>query len=138
MLEKGRRIDRSALESHLGETAGFERHLPVATHKTTDQAERELLVRALLDIRMAIEEIRRLLLETRPGRVPLSPVGNKDEQIVEARISELPQDYNLDDLEKQQILRALDRFAGNRRKTAKALGIGERTLYRKLKEFGIE
>jgi DNA-binding NtrC family response regulator len=87
---------------------------------------------------MAIEEIRRLLLETRPGRVPLSPVGNKDEQIVEARISELPQDYNLDDLEKQQILRALDRFAGNRRKTAKALGIGERTLYRKLKEFGIE
>jgi DNA-binding NtrC family response regulator len=32
----------------------------------------------------------------------------------------------------------LKQFKGNRKKTAAALGIGERTLYRKLKEYGIE
>ncbi len=41
----------------------------------------------------------------------------------------------LEDAEKQLISEALKRFDGNRRQTARALGISERTLYRKLKEF---
>jgi transcriptional regulator with PAS, ATPase and Fis domain len=45
---------------------------------------------------------------------------------------ELP---TLEDAEKQLISRALKRFDGNRRKTARALGISERTLYRKLKDI---
>ncbi len=45
---------------------------------------------------------------------------------------ELP---TLEEAEQQLISRALKRFDGNRRKTAKALGISERTLYRKLKDI---
>ena len=45
---------------------------------------------------------------------------------------ELP---TLEESEKQLISRALRRFDGNRRKTAEALGISERTLYRKLKDI---
>jgi DNA-binding NtrC family response regulator len=45
---------------------------------------------------------------------------------------ELP---TLEDAEKQLISRALKKFDGNRRKTAQALGISERTLYRKLKDI---
>ena len=41
----------------------------------------------------------------------------------------------LEEAEKQLISRALKRFDGNRRKTAQALGISERTLYRKLKDI---
>ena len=41
----------------------------------------------------------------------------------------------LEDAERQLITRALKTFNGNRRKTARTLGISERTLYRKLKEF---
>jgi hypothetical protein len=41
----------------------------------------------------------------------------------------------LEEAEKQLISRALKQFDGNRRKTAKALGISERTLYRKLKDI---
>ncbi len=41
----------------------------------------------------------------------------------------------LEEAEKQLISRALRRFDGNRRKTAQALGISERTLYRKLKDI---
>lgn len=45
---------------------------------------------------------------------------------------------NLDQLEKQAIRNALRVAAGNREKAAKMLGIGERTLYRKLNEYGLK
>jgi DNA-binding NtrC family response regulator len=41
----------------------------------------------------------------------------------------------IEDAERKLIQEALERFEGNRRQTARALGISERTLYRKLKEF---
>jgi two-component system response regulator HydG len=41
------------------------------------------------------------------------------------------------DVEKLHIMNTLRMFGGNREKTAKALGIGARTLYRKLREYGI-
>lgn len=44
----------------------------------------------------------------------------------------------LDQIEKESILRTLRLNNGNRELTAKMLGIGERTLYRKIKEYGIE
>ena len=42
------------------------------------------------------------------------------------------------DIEREAIVLALHESEGNRRKAAERLGIGERTLYRKLKEYGIE
>ncbi len=45
---------------------------------------------------------------------------------------------NLDDSEKELILRALDECGNNRTAAAKALGISRRTLYRKLEELGIK
>jgi len=44
---------------------------------------------------------------------------------------------NLNELEKTAILRTLEMVGGNREMAAKMLGIGERTLYRKIKEYGI-
>lgn len=44
-------------------------------------------------------------------------------------------DYRLDEMERKLIVAALRRFEGNRRSAAKALGISERTLYRKLIEY---
>ena len=43
----------------------------------------------------------------------------------------------LDKLEKEAIRQTLAMTAGNREQTAQMLGIGERTLYRKLKEYGL-
>ena len=43
----------------------------------------------------------------------------------------------LDRLEKEAIRQTLQLTGGNREKTADMLGIGERTLYRKLKEYGL-
>ena len=44
---------------------------------------------------------------------------------------------SLNDLEKQAIIDTLARTRGNREKAAKILGIGERTLYRKIKEYDL-
>jgi len=40
-------------------------------------------------------------------------------------------------LEKQTILRTIRQLNGDKLKPAKLLGIGETTLYRKLREYGI-
>jgi two-component system response regulator HydG len=44
---------------------------------------------------------------------------------------------SLDELEKKAIEETLAKTKGNREKTAKVLGIGERTLYRKIKEYDL-
>jgi len=43
----------------------------------------------------------------------------------------------LNELEKQAITDTLAKTKGNREKAAKILGIGERTLYRKIKEYNL-
>ena len=45
---------------------------------------------------------------------------------------------NLNDLGKQMLEKALERNHGNRKKAAQELGISDRTLYRRLKQYGLE
>ncbi|MBE2218885.1 MAG: sigma-54-dependent Fis family transcriptional regulator [Ignavibacteria bacterium] len=52
--------------------------------------------------------------------------------------SEHSLEHSLDQVEKVHILKTLEDFGGNKTQTAKALGIGTVTLYRKLKEYGLE
>lgn len=72
----------------------------------------------------------------RPLSIPVSqehfePSASVVEEYVEEAIS-------LDDMEKKAILLALERNKGKRRNAARELNISERTLYRKIKEYGIE
>ena len=48
-----------------------------------------------------------------------------------------PENLNLNDLERQMLEKALERNNGNRKKAAQELGISDRTLYRRLKQFGL-
>ena len=68
--------------------------------------------------------------------LPSTPPINASTDIVPVT----PRSFNvtLDELTKMAIKAALAQHGGNREKAAKQLGIGARTLYRKLKEYGIE
>ncbi len=139
VLERGNRIDGAAIKSHIREAEEADHLLPMIVHKTSEQAERELIYRALIDLRVMLEDIRSMMLN-QPSQVgnvsfrgPIShPIGSQTES------PKFEESLSIKEMEKQQIMKALDRFRRNRRKTAKALGIGLRTLYRKLKEYDLE
>ncbi len=50
----------------------------------------------------------------------------------------MEESLSLEDREKELIQKALDKHKGRRKHAADELGISERTLYRKIKEYGIQ
>ena len=138
VLENGARISGSMLENHLGLEKRDDRQLPMVVHRTAEQAERELIYRALLDLRVAVEDIRSIILGHPAQNAEKLKVGSEVLTVTSESGSEDDVLLTIKEIEKNQIEKALDRYRGNRRKAADALGIGERTLYRKLKEYGIE
>ena len=53
------------------------------------------------------------------------------------RAQEDKENLNLDQLERRMLEKALERNGGNRKKAAQELGMSDRTLYRRLKEYGL-
>ncbi|MHC4563856.1 MAG: AAA-type ATPase lid domain-containing protein, partial [Planctomycetota bacterium] len=64
-------------------------------------------------------------------------IHRRGDDIAESQMSQLA-GISLADAEKQLIANTLKMVSGNREQAAKLLGIGERTLYRKIKEYGLK
>lgn len=132
VLEQGKYLEADTVRKYLKEykTANDSRSLPVPIPgRSVEQAERELIFRALLDIKTNIIELKQLLAEQQ--RQQPQPF-EKDPNTASA-----VQTLSLQDMEQRMISEALERYKGNRRVAARALNISERTLYRKIKEYGI-
>jgi DNA-binding NtrC family response regulator len=109
------------------------------------QQELEFILRSLVDLRLQIEELRRRL-DDHPQRVQVIDIG-EHAQITDV-MSELDHDGNqpvlyrpgmtMAEVERATIDAALHEYKGNRRRAAEVLGIGERTLYRKIKAYHLE
>ena len=69
--------------------------------------------------------------------VPSNNLDNISDAKLTAIKDEAVGEITMDEIEKEIIERCLKQFKGNRRKTANALDISERTLYRKIKEYGL-
>lgn len=74
----------------------------------------------------------------------VSPV-NQDMKVASADVSDVQdteeyveENLSLDEVEKEMIRKALERHHGKRKNAANDLRISERTLYRKIKEYGLE
>jgi transcriptional regulator with PAS, ATPase and Fis domain len=73
---------------------------------------------------------------TETASVDFSPhQGRNDIQDTEEIVEE---SLSLSDKEVEMIKKALEKYSGKRKLAANELGISERTLYRKIKEYGIE
>jgi DNA-binding NtrC family response regulator len=59
------------------------------------------------------------------------------EEVIAEEINE-PESLNLNDLGRQMVVKALERNGGNRKKAAQELGISDRTLYRRIKQYGLD
>ena len=69
-----------------------------------------------------------------------SPLASVEDAIAEEYVEpeREPENLNLNDVSKQMLEKALERNHGNRRKAAQELGISDRTLYRRLKQYGLD
>ena len=74
-------------------------------------------------------------MDKTPSIRPGIPHHATEDAIVE-EINE-PETLNLNDLGRQMLEKALERNNGNRKKAAQELGISDRTLYRRLKQYGL-
>ncbi len=141
VIERGKLIDALDIRKYLNDMHEPSRNLPVHTHKTPEQAERELIYRALLEMKNDIMDIKNLLVHTNGNGGRVVPVGSN---YIEAHVdteehpSSAERILPIDEMEKRMIISALDRYSDNRRLAAKALNISERTLYRKIKEYGLD
>ncbi len=131
VLASGGRITADLVGSQLSpaETKA-ESLLPVPLHRTQGEAEREMIYASVLAMHRDVREILAVLHGPRAG----GPLGSMKEVYTD---EPEPPVQSLTRLERQAIVDALKATGGNRRKSSEILGISERTLYRKIKEYGI-
>ncbi len=76
------------------------------------------------------------------NNMPTIDISSSQKKSSHADISDTDEDVeeslSLDDVEKEMVKKALERNHGKRKNAAKDLNISERTLYRKIKEYGLE
>jgi transcriptional regulator with PAS, ATPase and Fis domain len=120
-------VDTSDVERFLSEQNASATHLPVATGKTVEEAGQELIYRAILSLGSEIRLLRDLITAHLPGEMAAGSFDSQPEPTV--------QSMSMEEMEKRLVQKVLAETNGNRKETAKRLGIGERTLYRKLNKY---
>jgi DNA-binding NtrC family response regulator len=154
VLAPGQEIRASDIPADVREegTRLLPMRVPERSHDVQGK-ELEFIFRSLVDLKLQIEELRRRI-EHEPQPVEVIEVGeratyrdgatavaidlterDKEKAIVQPVLYE--PGMTMADVERAAIESALNDSRGNRRRTAEKLGIGERTLYRKIKEFGL-
>ena len=71
---------------------------------------------------------------------PIQPITTAEEAFAEEYIEPVhePENLNVSEWSRQALEKALERNGGNRKKAAQELGISDRTLYRRLKQYGLD
>ena len=125
------------------------------------ESERELLYKVLYELRSNVSDLRRQMNSLRKQiddtqrqdaarsyQASFAPISTSampatlrpqaEEAIAEEIKADTSEDLNIQKLSKQMVTKALERANGNRKKAASALGISDRTLYRRIKQYGLD
>ena len=122
--------------------------------------EREILYKILFELRSNVNDMRREMstlkkqiedVQTTPATAipttqlspiqPIQPIpSSMEDAIAEEYVEPVkePENLNLSDLSRINLEKALERNGGNRKRAAQELGISDRTLYRRLKQYGLD
>jgi transcriptional regulator with PAS, ATPase and Fis domain len=156
IVEKERLITAEVLRRALPEQPS---QLPMLFNNSSGTAglsEREILYSVLFDMQKDIHELKRAVAAKSDGftatandsHISLSPEYtvlntrhseefNTNDDIIDISPEPEEDDLSLEKKEKFLIEKALRKHRGNRRKAAEELGISERTIYRKIKEYDV-
>ena len=157
VLSPGHEIQPEDLPRQIRE-GGVSRYLPIPIgpiargQERAEGRELEFILRSLLELKLQVEELRRRLDEGGAGvteapawigevRAPAlaaaAPIGAIEprDQAPPPNVVTIAPGMRMADIERAVIEAALKETKGNRRRAAEMLGIGERTLYRKIKEY---
>ncbi|MDR2859377.1 MAG: sigma-54 dependent transcriptional regulator [Mediterranea sp.] len=155
IIETNREITRDILLNYLPAEPEerFPAFLGMKGRAKSFESEREILYQVLFDMRQDITELKKLVhdIMTEGGVTSaapqsssaainaraVTPAAHEDDDIQDAE-EYVEETLSLDEMEKEMIRKALDKNSGRRRDAAKDLDISERTLYRKIKEYGME
>lgn len=159
VLSENREIDSQTLQRFIPKDKESTQ-LAVINNKSEHsyESEREILYKILYELRGNVSDLRRELNSVRKQMEEvrdingaaaftnnMQPIANNiqphlpqnNDFAIAEEVSE-PESLNLNELGKQVLLKALEKNNGNRKKAAKELGISDRTLYRKIKQYNIE
>ena len=140
VIEGGKQITVDIVNKYLHDYQSHdtERNLPAVVAKHTEFDERQMLYRALIEIKSDIVELKTILK---------TAIGMNDGALRSDMVAALPgkeiihggvhDTVSIEEMERKMIVEALQQFHGNRKMAAEALKISERTLYRKIKEYGL-
>ena len=159
VLEKGERITVEMVNRELNEVLPspiIENYqLPITVDRSSEQAEIDIILRQLLLLRQDTEIIRNLLTVDKENNIigvntvipndsmkVISPLSDSNMEVTEDGQPLIRDDaigeIKIKELEKEAIIRTLRFYNNNRRKTARSLGLSERTLYRKIEDYNLE
>ena len=114
------------------------------------EKEIKMLAHAVLQLRNEVEELKQMVKGGEPSNLPATTVPNIHTPVQQPTIPTSEMDFqaaeevldddtlNINDMEKRNIIKSLQRNHYRRKEAADELGISVRTLYRKLKAYGIE
>ncbi len=163
IIEQEREINAETLKTYLVH-ADVEILPALISNSGSDQRvfnnEREILYQILFDMQRDINELKKLVPEMlnktqsplatpaettgvtlHPSLPSYTPPIEYVDEVAEVKEDEPETEQkflSLEEVEKDMIKKALDRNNGKRRNAAQELKISERTLYRKIKEYGLE
>lgn len=166
IIEKKREIDEETLIKYLPHSQVSELPILYKGEETAKISERELLYKVLFDMKRDMNDLKQLVMNLLEGENEEGPYG-ENKHLLQRLYKDYPEGQSADSpiivqtagsrfdepveeseevneslsLQKQEvefIKRALKKFDGKRKKAARELGISERTLYRKIKEYNIE
>ena len=159
VIETTRTITAETLRKYLPENEMQKGIALLGAHTQTNHEtfmnERELLYKVLFDMKREMTEMRQqlnglltspatpqhrntdIVVTTHSEYEPVEEVQDMDDIIVTPEPTSNTPNLTMEEMERETIRRSLQRNNGSRKMAAVELNISERTLYRKIKEYGL-
>lgn len=166
VLSQEREISGEAINKFIPEDAESTQLATISSPGSHSyESEREILYKILYELRGNVSDLRRdmnslrkqldaarsatvdtsasnlpSIITDQPSATISSPARTAAPTVQDAVAEEIsePESLNLEDIGRQMVEKALERNGGNRKKAAQELGISDRTLYRRIKQYGLE